>query len=131
MSTLIRLIEQGLGKKANQTTAPITAGDVPMTFADVSHAREVLGYEPKVSLASGVRHFLLWYSAYYGVRLPPEMTPTRRESAELRGKYDIGSGPDKRDVSTLNSVSPCTMCVHPRPAMSNHALRSVQARPVS
>jgi len=97
VSTLIRLIEQGLGKKANQTTAPITAGDVPMTFADVSHAREVLGYEPKVSLASGVRHFLLWYSAYYGVRLPPEMTPTRRESAELRGKYDIGSGPDKRD----------------------------------
>ena len=55
VSKLIRLIEQGLGVEANVTRAPITAGDVPMTYADVSHARELLGYQPSVSLAEGVR----------------------------------------------------------------------------
>ena len=37
VSALIHYIEKGLGRKANITLAPITAGDVPMTYADVSH----------------------------------------------------------------------------------------------
>ena len=40
VSALIGYLEQGLGRKANITRAPITAGDVPVTYADVSHARE-------------------------------------------------------------------------------------------
>ena len=91
VSKLIGLIEEGLGRKANVSTAPITAGDVPLTYADVSHARSELQYEPQVSLASGVRRFLQWYSAYYNVQLPASMAPTRRESAELKNRYDIGS----------------------------------------
>ena len=89
VSSLIGHIEEGLGVRANVTVAPITAGDVPLTYADVSHARKVLGYQPKVSLASGIRRFLQWYSAYYRVPLPASMAPTRRESFELRQKYDI------------------------------------------
>lgn len=91
VSKLIGLLEEGLGRKANVTQAPISAGDVPMTYADVSHARQLLGYSPQVSLASGVRRFLQWYSAYYSVKLPDAMAPTRREGAELREKYDIDS----------------------------------------
>lgn len=60
VSALINHLETGLGKKANITRAPITAGDVPMTYADVSHARSLLGYEPKV--------FLLSYS--YSISMP-------------------------------------------------------------
>ena len=96
VSKLIGLLESGLGRRANVSQAPISAGDVPMTYADVSHARALLGYSPQVSLASGVRRFLQWYSAYYGISLPNEMTPTRREGAELREKYDIaGAGAGK------------------------------------
>ena len=36
VSKLIGLLEEGLGRKANVTQAPISAGDVPMTYADVS-----------------------------------------------------------------------------------------------
>ena len=43
VSTLIHLLEEGIGRKANISTAPISAGDVPITFADVSHARDRLG----------------------------------------------------------------------------------------
>ena len=70
VSKLISLLERGIGKRANITRAPITAGDVPMTFADVSHAREKLGYEPKVSLEQGLNQFLRWYSRYYKVPMP-------------------------------------------------------------
>ena len=48
VSTLIQHIETGIGKKANISFAPISGGDVPMTYANVSHARQLLGYEPKV-----------------------------------------------------------------------------------
>ena len=68
VSALIGYLEQGLGRKANITRAPITAGDVPVTYADVSHARERLGYSPQVSLAEGVARFLEWYGSYYGVK---------------------------------------------------------------
>jgi len=89
VSSLIHYIEGGLGKKANITQAPITAGDVPMTYADVSHARQMLNYTPKVSLEEGVRMFLFWYSEFYNVNLPKDMVPTRRESNELRAKYNL------------------------------------------
>ena len=53
-----------------------------------------------------VRRFLQWYSAYYGISLPNEMTPTHREGAELREKYDIaGKGrgePKPRKLRTLS-----------------------------
>ena len=107
VSKLIGLLEEGLGRTANVTRAPITAGDVPMTFADVSHARDRLHYEPKVSLASGVRRFLQWYAAYYKVNLPQEMTPSRRESQELHTKYEItwprghGGGSGKRRMQRV------------------------------
>jgi len=85
VSTLIHLLEDGLGKKANITQAPISAGDVPITFADVSRARERLGYHPKVSLAEGVRRFLSWYSEYYKVPLPaPGITWNSRSRSKRR-----------------------------------------------
>ena len=70
VSALIHLLEEGLGRKANITQATISAGDVPITFADVSHARELLGYNPQVSLAEGVSRFLAWYAEYYHVAMP-------------------------------------------------------------
>ena len=55
-----------------------------MTYADVSHARQLLGYNPKVSLEGGVRRFLLWYSDYYDVELAADFSPSRREASEAR-----------------------------------------------
>jgi len=89
VSTLIKLLESGLGRTANITQAPISAGDVPRTFADVSHARSRLAYAPQVSLAEGVRRFLLWYGAYYDVKLAPTLEPTRKEEHEMRRMYEI------------------------------------------
>ena len=98
VSQLIHYLQEGLGVRANITQAPITAGDVPMTFADVSHAKALLHYQPKVSLKEGVRRFLLWYSEYYRVTLKSSLQPTRREANEMRNKYQLlgGPGPSSR-----------------------------------
>jgi len=40
---------------------PMQPGDVPITFADVSRAHRLLGYEPRVPIQEGLRRFVAWY----------------------------------------------------------------------
>jgi UDP-glucuronate 4-epimerase len=42
-------------------------GDVLVTYADVSKARQKLGYEPRTPLAEGLRRFVAWYRAAHGL----------------------------------------------------------------
>jgi len=58
---LIRIIEGCLGKKAQIERLPDQPGDVPVTYADISRARELLGYEPRVPIAQGIAEFVEWY----------------------------------------------------------------------
>ena len=58
---LVTLLEKGLGKKANLEMLPDQPGDVPVTFADVSRARELLGYEPSISIEKGIEKFVEWF----------------------------------------------------------------------
>lgn len=57
----IELIEKEIGKKAIRELLPIQPGDVPETVADISHAQEMLGYDPKTSVEEGVREFVMWF----------------------------------------------------------------------
>ncbi len=58
---LIGLIEEALGKKASVDWLEPQAGDVSLTYADVSKARRILGYEPKVDMKEGIKRFVEWY----------------------------------------------------------------------
>ena len=57
---LIATIEQQLGKRAVIERLPMQAGDVPITYADISKARSLLGYQPATSLAEGLKAFIEW-----------------------------------------------------------------------
>lgn len=61
LNTLIRLIEQNLGKKAKIIEKPVPKGDVPITYADISKAKRLLGWQPKVSIEEGIKRFVEWY----------------------------------------------------------------------
>jgi UDP-glucuronate 4-epimerase len=63
LKELIRSIEEVLGKKASVEQQPDQPGDVPKTFADISKAKELLGYEPKTKLSEGLVKFYEWFSA--------------------------------------------------------------------
>jgi UDP-glucuronate 4-epimerase len=60
---LIGQIEQVLGRKAEVRLLPSQPGDVPVTFADISKARALLGYTPKVKIQEGLKKFAEWFLA--------------------------------------------------------------------
>lgn len=45
---------------------PMQAGDVPITYADVSELEKDFGFKPKTSLREGLRNFAAWYKKFYG-----------------------------------------------------------------
>lgn len=61
LKELVCIIEDILGKKAKLEYLPQQPGDVPITYADISKAKELLGYRPKVNIRDGIREFVKWY----------------------------------------------------------------------
>jgi len=57
---LVTLLEQVLGVKAILAPNPAQPGDVALTCADLSRAQALLGYQPRVLLAEGLRNFAAW-----------------------------------------------------------------------
>jgi UDP-glucuronate 4-epimerase len=60
LSRLIALLEAVLNKRAIINPQPMQPGDVQMTCADITKARRLLGYAPKTSIETGLRHFANW-----------------------------------------------------------------------
>jgi len=60
-SHLIEVIERELGKKAMIEKMDYPSADPQQTCADISRARQALGYNPQVPLEEGVRRFVEWY----------------------------------------------------------------------
>ncbi|HLB25761.1 MAG TPA: GDP-mannose 4,6-dehydratase [Nitrospirota bacterium] len=63
---LISLIEKYLGKKAVIEQLPDQPGDVPITYADITKSRKVLGYDPRTKVEEGVGRFVEWYKENKG-----------------------------------------------------------------
>lgn len=61
LSDLVAAIERALGKKAIIERRPQPPGDVDRTYADVSRAREELGYRPQTRLGEGLKRFVAWF----------------------------------------------------------------------
>ena len=62
---LIELIEKTIGKKASTKSTAIPNGDVPITYADISKAKKLLGWEPETSVEEGLKQFSEWYLERY------------------------------------------------------------------
>ena len=57
---LVKSIAVGVGVEPVLERLPDQAGDVPITWADVSAARDALGYVPETSLELGLERFVEW-----------------------------------------------------------------------
>jgi UDP-glucuronate 4-epimerase len=63
-TTLIELItrlEEALGKRAIRRFLPEQPGDMRITYANISRAREILGYQPTTPIEDGIRRFTTWF----------------------------------------------------------------------
>ncbi|HEX8680627.1 MAG TPA: GDP-mannose 4,6-dehydratase, partial [Chthoniobacterales bacterium] len=58
---LISAIEKALGRKAKINQLPEQPGDVPITCADITKARTLLGYNPTTPLSAGLPKFVDWF----------------------------------------------------------------------
>lgn len=62
---LIAALEHSLSKQALVEEVPLPDGEVPTTLADISKAKQLLNYEPKTSIESGIGQFASWYLDWY------------------------------------------------------------------
>ena len=63
LAELIAMIEQTVGRAAVLERLPMQPGDVPVTFADITHAARDLDYAPTTTVREGLARFWAWYRA--------------------------------------------------------------------
>jgi UDP-glucuronate 4-epimerase len=61
MNEVIQMIEQYVGKKAHIEHRPFPKADMLVNWADVTKAKEILGWAPKYTLEEGVPKAIDWY----------------------------------------------------------------------
>ena len=61
LTELITMLEKTIGKKAIINQMPDQPGDVPRTYADVSKAEQLLGYQPNTPIAKGLEKYVQWF----------------------------------------------------------------------
>jgi len=64
LSDYIFLIEKRLRREARKNYLPLQPGDVEQTYADITKARNKLGFDPKVKPEEGINNFIDWYLDY-------------------------------------------------------------------
>lgn len=65
VETLVHIIEKHVGKKAILNHLPKQPGDVTVTYADIEHSTQKLGFAPKISLQEGIPYFIDWFCKTY------------------------------------------------------------------
>lgn len=61
LKKMIQTIGDVLGVDPQIKSLPMQPGDVDQTYADISKAKSLLGYEPKTTFSSGIKSFIQWY----------------------------------------------------------------------
>jgi UDP-glucuronate 4-epimerase len=61
LKRFVSLLEELAGGKANVVNKPKPAADFAQNHADISKAKQLLGYDPQVSVEEGIARFWDWY----------------------------------------------------------------------
>lgn len=61
LKEMINTIAEVLNKEPKIKEMPMQQGDVNITYADISKAKEMLNYDPKTPFKEGIEKFVKWY----------------------------------------------------------------------
>ena len=61
LKIMIDVIANVLNVEPKIKELPIQPGDVNITYADITKAKRLIGYEPKISFETGIEKFIQWY----------------------------------------------------------------------
>jgi UDP-glucuronate 4-epimerase len=73
MLAIIEQLASLLGKRPQFDRRPVHPADVPATWADITKARELLGWAPQVSVEEGLRRAVEWYRENREIALAVEL----------------------------------------------------------
>jgi len=65
LKDLIQMLCKQMNKKPIIEKLPMQAGDLLLTYADISKASVELSYEPKVKIQEGLKKFIDWFFALH------------------------------------------------------------------
>jgi nucleoside-diphosphate-sugar epimerase len=68
LNELVTALNELLGSRFEPEHVDPRPGDVPASLADISRAREVLGYDPSVDFAAGLERTIAWIRAQHSTR---------------------------------------------------------------
>jgi len=61
LTQLLGILERVTGRKAKVKTRPSNKASVDVTYADISKAKKILGWKPKVTMEKGISEFVTWF----------------------------------------------------------------------
>lgn len=61
LSQMVATLEAAMGSKAKLERLPLQPGDVSRTYADISKAKKILGYNPCTDFSRGMEIFIQWF----------------------------------------------------------------------
>ncbi len=63
LSDMLHYIENNISKKANLLPLPKQDGDMEATWADITKAKKLIGYQPEIHFKEGITYFIEWFLA--------------------------------------------------------------------
>lgn len=66
LQEFVAALEKAAGKTAKVVDRPAPPGELIVTYANIDKAKQLLGYEPKVSVAEGAKHLVEWLKEWQG-----------------------------------------------------------------
>jgi UDP-glucose 4-epimerase len=76
INQIARLVLEACGSTLEPEYGPPRPADVRRHFADITRAREALGFVPRVAIAEGIRRYVEWFRASF--RDPAPLLPRER-----------------------------------------------------
>jgi nucleoside-diphosphate-sugar epimerase len=61
LNEVIKIIEENLNKKAKIVYAPFHKADIKETYADITKAKKLLNWTPKIDIREGIERTVKWY----------------------------------------------------------------------
>ena len=67
LKELIDIIFKATGKNTTIQQLPVQEGDVDITYANISKATSLIGYQPTTSIEKGIESFVSWYKSVHAL----------------------------------------------------------------
>ena len=61
LADFVQIVEKTVGINAKKESVGMQKGDVPVTYADITKARHMLGYKPSTPIEEGIPKFVHWF----------------------------------------------------------------------